>query len=102
MTLAGRVALQLLELVLGAPDVVEDGVGALHEGHAERCGDHAAGVPLEQRRAEFALKLGNAAREGRLRNAKMARRGAQAALFGNGGDVAELGKLHGPMLEILK
>ena len=75
---------------------------ALHEGHAEQCGNHAAGVPLKQRRAKLALKLGDAAREGRLRDAEMARRGAQAALFGNGGNVAELGKLHGSMLEILK
>ena len=99
---ARRVALQLLELVPGAPDVVEDGVGALHEGHAERCGDHSAGVSLKQRRAELAFELCDAAREGRLRDAEMARRGAQAAVFGNGGDVAELGEFHGPMLEILK
>ena len=92
---ADRVAAQLLELVPGALHVVEDGGGAPHERLAERRRHHAPGAALEQRRAELAFELGEAPRKRRLGDAEVARRGAQAAAFGDGRDGAELGELHG-------
>ena len=68
--------------------------GAPHKRLAERRRHHALGAALEQRRAKLAFELGEAARERRLGDAEMARRGAQAAAFGDGRDVAELGELH--------
>ena len=66
----------------------------------ERRRDHSFGAALEQRRAELALQFCNAARERRLRDAEVARRGTQAAVLGYGGDVVELGQLHGRILAI--
>ncbi len=50
--------------------------------------------------AELALQFCNTARERRLRDAEVARRSPQAAVLGYGGDVLELGQLHGWILAI--
>jgi len=50
-------------------------------------------VALEERDAEFTLDLTEAPRERGLSEAEMARRGAKAALLGDGEDVTEMVEL---------
>jgi hypothetical protein len=86
---AARIVAQLFELVASASHVVENGGRPPDKGLAERRGDHAFRPPFEQRRAKLAFELGDAARQGRLRQAEMAGggprlpRSAIAATFRN-------------------
>ncbi len=91
---AGGAAVKLLDLVAGAPHLGQDRAGAAHEGLAHRGEDHAAGAALEQRRAELALELMDAARQRRLGELQMPRRGAQTAALGDGNNVAKLIEFH--------
>src|SRR5262249_15296043 len=94
-----RAAVQLLDLVPGAPHLAEHGTGTAHECLAHRREDHAARAPLEQRNAELALKLMNAARERRLGKREVARSCAQAAALGDCNYIAQPGELPCGLIE---
>ena len=91
---SARAAVQLLDLVAGAPHLAEHRARPAHERLAHRRQDHAARAPLKQRHAELALELVDAARERGLGERQVPRRRAQAAALGYRNDIAHLTEFH--------
>ena len=91
---SARAAVQLLDLIAGAPHLAEHRARPAHERLAHRREDHAARAPLEQRHAELALEFVNAARECGLGERQMPCRRAQTAALRNRHDIAHLAEFH--------